>query len=272
MNKSIPVLTKQKSIVEPYSDDSLDVDGNATDQTPGDGKNVNDFRSCNEQQQTNLNSRDPTTSGLPFDSISLKRANSKHNFAIFFQSSNLMPIMLLIMMMMFETRCRVQGFSSFTVRSETTRIGRRQCQKCPIRNQKYQPLRRRVQSSKIGNYASVLFSSSPVVKQEEAIIPLEWIEYFSPTIEGDATTEQQQQKQQAPVLFLHGLLGSKRNFSTCANMLAVQLDKKRRIMGVDLRNHGDTQPWSDESKWKEFSVASNDAFFPVISSHMPSTF
>ena len=248
MNKSIYILTKRKSIVEPCSDDSLDGDGNATDQTPGDGKN--DFPSCNEQQQANLNScRDPATSGLPFDSISLKRAaNCKHKFANFFQSSNLMPIMLLITMMMFETRCRVQGFSSFTVRSKTTRIGRSQRRKCPIRNQKYQPLRSRVQSSKTRNSASVLFSSSPVVKQEEAIIPLEWIEYFSPTIEGDATTEQQQQKQHIPVLFLHGLLGSKRNFSTCANMLAVQLDKKRRIMGVDLRNHGDTQPWSDESK------------------------
>lgn len=242
MNKSLPVFTKRKSIVEPCSDDPLDVDGNATDQTPGDGKNVNDFRSCNEQQQANLNSQDPTKSELLFDLISMKRANSKYNFAKHFQSSNLMPIMLLIMMM-FETRCRVQGFSSFTVRSETTRIGRRQYQRCPMRNQKYQCLRQRVQSSKTGNSASVLFLSSPVVKQE-AIIPLEWIDYFSPTIEGDATTVQQQ----TPVLFLHGLLGSKRNFSTCANMLAVQLDKKRRIMGVDLRNHGDTQPWSDESK------------------------
>eukprot|EP00536_Pseudo-nitzschia_multiseries_P001568 jgi/Psemu1/294459/fgenesh1_pm.19_\ len=52
---------------------------------------------------------------------------------------------------------------------------------------------------------------------------------------------------EAPVLFLHGLLGSKRNFATCANMLARQIDKKRRIIGVDLRNHGDTQPWSDNN-------------------------
>jgi pimeloyl-ACP methyl ester carboxylesterase len=41
-----------------------------------------------------------------------------------------------------------------------------------------------------------------------------------------------------PVILLHGLLGSKRNFSTVAQSLAVQLEKKRRIVGLDLRNHG----------------------------------
>ena len=41
-----------------------------------------------------------------------------------------------------------------------------------------------------------------------------------------------------PVVFLHGLLGSKRNFASLAKSLGTQLDTKRRIVGVDLRNHG----------------------------------
>jgi predicted alpha/beta-fold hydrolase len=41
-----------------------------------------------------------------------------------------------------------------------------------------------------------------------------------------------------PVLLLHGLLGNKRNFSTIGRSLSHQLERKRRIIGVDLRNHG----------------------------------
>ncbi len=40
------------------------------------------------------------------------------------------------------------------------------------------------------------------------------------------------------VLLLHGLLGSKRNFASIGASLASQLDKKRRILAMDLRNHG----------------------------------
>lgn len=45
-----------------------------------------------------------------------------------------------------------------------------------------------------------------------------------------------------PVIFLHGLLGSKRNFASIAASLSQQLSthRRRRIVGVDLRNHGDT--------------------------------
>jgi pimeloyl-ACP methyl ester carboxylesterase len=40
-------------------------------------------------------------------------------------------------------------------------------------------------------------------------------------------------------LLLHGLLGSKRNFASIAASLGAQLAVKRRIIAVDLRNHGD---------------------------------
>jgi predicted alpha/beta-fold hydrolase len=41
-----------------------------------------------------------------------------------------------------------------------------------------------------------------------------------------------------PVIFLHGLLGNKRNFATIGRSLSLQLQKSRRIFGIDLRNHG----------------------------------
>ena len=47
--------------------------------------------------------------------------------------------------------------------------------------------------------------------------------------------------QHAPVILLHGLLGSKRNFSTLGTSLSKQLKKPRRVLAVDLRNHGKPQ-------------------------------
>jgi hypothetical protein len=41
-----------------------------------------------------------------------------------------------------------------------------------------------------------------------------------------------------PALFLHGLLGNKRNFASIARSLGPQLEHPRRIVGLDLRNHG----------------------------------
>lgn len=52
---------------------------------------------------------------------------------------------------------------------------------------------------------------------------------------------------ETPVLLLHGLLGSKRNFASLGVSLGNQLDKQRRIIGVDLRNHGDSDHAKDMS-------------------------
>ena len=41
-----------------------------------------------------------------------------------------------------------------------------------------------------------------------------------------------------PVLLLHGLLGQKRNFASLGKSLSMQLQKKRKIYALDLRNHG----------------------------------
>jgi len=70
--------------------------------------------------------------------------------------------------------------------------------------------------------------------QPSSELSLEWVEYYGP----------QNSRHSTPVLFLHGLLGSKRNFESLGKMLGTQLEEKRRILGVDLRNHGDTLPHS----------------------------
>jgi pimeloyl-ACP methyl ester carboxylesterase len=58
-----------------------------------------------------------------------------------------------------------------------------------------------------------------------------------------------------PVLLLHGLLGSKRNFSSIATSLHAQLEIKRRIMAVDLRNHGENTPLDWRSDMSYVSMA-----------------
>jgi pimeloyl-ACP methyl ester carboxylesterase len=54
-------------------------------------------------------------------------------------------------------------------------------------------------------------------------------------------------KSRAPVIFLHGLLGNKRNFSSIARSLCGRLKQPRRILGLDLRNHGDNCASSSSS-------------------------
>jgi pimeloyl-ACP methyl ester carboxylesterase len=68
-------------------------------------------------------------------------------------------------------------------------------------------------------------SSNATKPDEPSSISLEWVEYYGP----------QNSRHSTPVLFLHGLLGSKRNFESLGKMLGTQLEEKRRILGVDLR-------------------------------------
>mmetsp|Transcript_5129 Transcript_5129/g.10757 ORF Transcript_5129/g.10757 Transcript_5129/m.10757 type:complete len:490 (+) Transcript_5129:183-1652(+) len=177
-------------------------------------------------------------------------------------SKSLMPMIVVILVVMaIETRyAHVQAFSSHArtagkrTRKHCGRISRQRlpklegshrCSKSCLDQRGC-----RSSSSNVPDSSSAFLagSTATVPEQDETIIPLEWIEFFDPKYgdgdDGETTTEPP-----TPVLFLHGLLGSKRNFATCAKMLAVQLEKKRKIMGVDLRNHGETQPWSDEMSY-----------------------
>jgi pimeloyl-ACP methyl ester carboxylesterase len=87
-------------------------------------------------------------------------------------------------------------------------------------------------------------SSTTTTSSEEETISLEWTEYYKPKTSTTTTSH-------TPVLLLHGLLGSKRNFASLGQMLGVQLEKQRPILGVDLRNHGDTLPWSSSMSYEE---------------------
>ena len=160
-----------------------------------------------------------------------KRQRIRRKTSRQFRLSNLTSIVLLVVMGCFHA----QGFSSFKVLSDKNRFETlrhwRSYQTQKNQRKHYSHNNRRTKS------ATAVCSKPPSV-EEATTIALDWTEYFAPT---DETTE-------TPVLFLHGLLGNKRNFATCASMLANQVDKKRRILGVDLRNHGSTQPWSEESK------------------------
>ena len=53
-----------------------------------------------------------------------------------------------------------------------------------------------------------------------------------------STTSKSLTTTRPPALFLHGLLGNKRNFASIARSLGPQLEHPRRIVGLDLRNHG----------------------------------
>lgn len=66
-----------------------------------------------------------------------------------------------------------------------------------------------------------------------APIQLSMIEYTTSS-SSDSTTH-------PPILFLHGLLGSKRNFNSLATTLSnLLVDQNRQIVGMDLRNHGES--------------------------------
>ncbi len=53
----------------------------------------------------------------------------------------------------------------------------------------------------------------------------------------------------SPLLIAHGLFGSARNFNSLARKLATD----RRVVLVDMRNHGDS-PWSDETGYEAMAA------------------
>lgn len=81
----------------------------------------------------------------------------------------------------------------------------------------------------------IMPGQSVMPTQERESVALHWTDYC----------DSAHLKDEAPVLLLHGLLGSKRNFSTLATALCQRLEKRRRVIGVDLRNHGESQHAAD---------------------------
>eukprot|EP00980_Cylindrotheca_fusiformis_P011197 scaffold2563_cov124-Cylindrotheca_fusiformis.AAC.28 len=79
-----------------------------------------------------------------------------------------------------------------------------------------------------------------------ATVSLQWTDFYNPP---EPNSNSNVRSKNAPVLILHGLLGSKRNFASLGLALGTQLEQPRRIVAVDLRNHGDSE-WSDEMSYQ----------------------
>lgn len=85
--------------------------------------------------------------------------------------------------------------------------------------------------------ASSLFSSTRHYSTTTDVVDLKYSKFAPPP--SQQQPQQQPQDQYPPVIFLHGLLGNKRNFASLASSLSLQLQKPRSIYTLDLRNHGD---------------------------------
>jgi hypothetical protein len=81
-------------------------------------------------------------------------------------------------------------------------------------------------------YLSLRSSASGQALTSSSPVSLRHVEFKS------ALGQDTQNYHNPPVIFLHGLLGQKRNFDTIGRSLVNQLRKPRRVLAVDLRNHG----------------------------------
>ena len=77
--------------------------------------------------------------------------------------------------------------------------------------------------------ASTMTTTTTSPLQASSTVELSYTEWTTATTPTDP-----------PVVFLHGLLGNKKNFASLARSLALQLKTQRRIFGLDMRNHGDS--------------------------------
>jgi esterase len=83
------------------------------------------------------------------------------------------------------------------------------------------------------------------MSSKEAVpVDLQMAEYSPLSLTADAP----------PVLFLHGLLGSKRNFASLGTALAQQLVKKRRVLALDLRNHGENTDFREDMAYNAMAM------------------
>ena len=89
--------------------------------------------------------------------------------------------------------------------------------------------------------ASSLFASTRHADYSTTtdVVDLKYSKFLTPPPPSQQQPQQQPQDQYPPVIFLHGLLGNKRNFASLASSLSLQLQKPRSIYTLDLRNHGD---------------------------------
>lgn len=94
-----------------------------------------------------------------------------------------------------------------------------------------------------------LQASTTVVQasSKTTVVELSYTEWTLPAV---AELDQQD----PPVVFLHGLLGNKKNFASLARSLARQLTTQRRIFGLDMRNHGDNVRVCDDMSYRNMAA------------------
>jgi esterase len=89
---------------------------------------------------------------------------------------------------------------------------------------------------------TLLQQSSITTSLQKQTISLQWTDFH--TVDDS---------QHPPLVLLHGLLGSKRNFVSLAKALGNQLEKPRRIVGLDLRNHGENTEHTESMSYHEMA-------------------
>jgi esterase len=99
--------------------------------------------------------------------------------------------------------------------------------------------------------ATTTTTASPKMRQKAVkTVALQWMDFHNHPPSNSNTVVSLSSP--PPVVLLHGLLGNKRNFQTVASSLGAQLESPRRIVGVDLRNHGDSE-WSDSMSYVDMA-------------------
>lgn len=91
--------------------------------------------------------------------------------------------------------------------------------------------------------ATRLCSQTPTAADSD-VVELQYSEFKPPSAESS----------HPPVIFLHGLLGNKRNFASLASSLSTQIKQPRSIYALDLRNHGEnTHDWRGTMSYSEMA-------------------
>lgn len=101
----------------------------------------------------------------------------------------------------------------------------------------------------VGRVRPIYSTASTDVKGVE----LQHMEFTSPSLTTNDLSHGQNFHE--PVILLHGLLGSKKNFASLGSSLERQLKKSRRVFAVDLRNHGENDhDWREDMSYENMAM------------------
>jgi len=119
-------------------------------------------------------------------------------------------------------------------------------------------LQTRRKTTRLSSTTTTTEDTATILPQDSSPIELSMEEYSITT-----TTGEEEEEVHPPVLFLHGLLGSKRNFRSLATSLSSKLKKKRRIYALDLRNHGNERESKNWRKEMSYQSMAEDVIYTM---------